>query len=88
MPDALFEMIRKLETSPLPENPVELSSLQPEREPCRQAFVSQRKEPYVFLSGQTTVYLFFDAQGAPLDALLHGYLQSLPSSGDTGVSYP
>lgn len=88
MPDALFERIRKLETTTLPEHPAELSSLQLEHEPCRQAFVFQKGEPYVFLSGQTTLYLFFDAQGAPLDALLHGYLESLSPSGGAGVSCP
>ena len=74
MPNALFQTIHKL---PPAENPVDLSSLLPDRDACRDAFLFQKEAPCSFLCGHTTVRLFFDADGAPLDALLLGYLRAV-----------
>lgn len=74
MPNTLFETIHRL---PPTKNSVDLSSLPPDREAYRDAFLSQKKEPYAFLCGHTPVWLFFDADGAPLDALLSSYLRAV-----------
>ncbi len=85
MSNALFEAIHELSPA---ENPVDLSFLPPGREACRYAFLSQKKEPYAFSCGHTPVWLFFDADGAPLDALLSSYLRAVFHSSDDIHSDP
>ncbi|HWR24511.1 MAG TPA: hypothetical protein VN366_13620 [Feifaniaceae bacterium] len=77
MPDALFDAVQKAGAFPPPDVFMDLSSPRADREACREAFLSQKGGPYAFLCGQTQVRLFFDTDGAPLEALVSSYVAAV-----------